>query len=125
MVVATDDERQCLGGDPLAYRAEDLPVFLGEPYTTVRRRQSVPQRCCNHDPRASFAARRLLGGDPPAMLRRPKERWCDARPPSLQSHPRLFCSQSVLGQVSFLSEEKICFARLWKPFLEGPPIPWN
>ena len=40
--VATDDERQCLGSDPLAYRAEDLPVFLGEPHCACKVKESAP-----------------------------------------------------------------------------------
>ena len=35
--------------------------------TSVRRRQPMPQHCYNHDSRASFAARRLIGGDPLAI----------------------------------------------------------
>ena len=93
--------------------------------TTVRRRQAMPQRRCNHDPRAALAARRLLGGDPLAMLWRPEERRRNARPPSLRPRPGLLCNQSVLGQVCFLSHEKICVARFCEPFLGAAHSVWN
>ena len=69
---------------------------------TPGRRQSMPQRSWwrpAHHPAATGRA---------------------ARPPSLQSHPRLLCCQSVLGQVSFLSKEKICVAHLLEPSCSTP-----